>query len=75
MEDDDDGGGAFWLIPPLFGCMLECKYDGMTTRLLHVRKAFSWRFFNPGQMDRIGWAGMDWEIRVYICYLDEMKYE
>jgi len=50
-------------------------YDGMITRFLHMRKAFSWRFFYPGRMDRIGWAGMDWEIRVYICYLDEMKYE
>jgi len=27
------------------------------------------------QGEWMGWAGMDWEIRVYICYLDEMKYE
>ena len=71
MEDDDDGGGAFWLIPPLFGCMLECKYDGMTTELLRMRKAFFMAFCYPGLMGRIGWAGMDWEIRVYICYLNE----
>ena len=53
------------------------QYDGMTTELLRMRKAFFMALFflNPGRMDRIGWAGMDWEIRVYICYLNEMKYE
>jgi len=51
------------------------QYDGMTTELLHMREPFSWRFLNPGRMDRMGWAGMDWELRVYICYLNEMKYE
>ena len=65
MEDDDDGGAAFWLIPPLFGCMLECKYDGMTTRLLHMRKAFFMAFFLI-QGEWIGWAGMGW-IGRFVC--------
>ena len=63
--EDDDGGGAFWLIPPLFGCMLECKYDGMTTELLRMRKAFFMAFFLI-QGEWIGSDGLGW-IGRFVC--------